>query len=63
VSKENFSKILRGLADSLETSSDFQAVIKGQRVNIPAQANMKVEYEQKESGGELELEVKWEGAA
>jgi amphi-Trp domain-containing protein len=63
VSKENFSKILRGLADSLESSRDFQTVIKGQQVYVPAQANMKVEYEQKETGGELELEVKWEGAA
>jgi amphi-Trp domain-containing protein len=63
VSREHFSHILRGLAESLEKSSDFQTVIKGQQVNVPAQADMKVEYEQKEQGGELELEVKWEGAA
>lgn len=63
VSREHFSHMLRGLAESLEKSSEFQTVIKGQQVNVPAQADMKVEYAQKKCGGELELEVKWKGAA
>lgn len=63
VSKEHFSQLLRGLAESLDKSSDFQTVIKGQQVSIPSQAKMKVEYEQKEGEGELELEVKWKGVA
>lgn len=63
VSRERFSQILRGLAESLDKSSDFQTVIKGEQVSIPSQAKMKVEYEQKEKEGELELEVKWKGVA
>jgi amphi-Trp domain-containing protein len=66
VSKERFSQILRELAQSLDESSEFHTVVRGQQVGVPAQADMKdmkVEYEQKEGAGELELEVKWKGAA
>jgi amphi-Trp domain-containing protein len=63
ISKERFSQILRGLAESLDKSRSFQTEIKGYQVTVPEEANIKIEYEQKENGGELELEVKWEGAA
>jgi amphi-Trp domain-containing protein len=63
ISKERFSQILRDLAESLDKSRSFQTEIKGYQVTIPEEANIKMEYEQKENGGELELEVKWEEGA
>lgn len=63
VSRDRFLQFLRGLADSIEKSTDFQTTIKGQQVSIPSQGEMKVEFESKEKGGEFELEIKWKPAA
>lgn len=53
---------LRGLADSMEKSEDFQVDIMGKAVTIHPNNEIKVEYEPKEKGGELELEIKWKSA-
>ena len=63
VSKERFIQFLRGLADSMEESTDFQTTIQGRQVSIPPQGEMKVDFESKEKGGELDLELKWRTAA
>ena len=63
VSRERFVQFLRGLADSIEKSTDFQTTIQGQQVSIPPQGEMKVDFESKEKGGEFDLEIKWRPAA
>ncbi|MCL5292783.1 MAG: amphi-Trp domain-containing protein [Actinobacteria bacterium] len=62
-SKQDFARILRELADALESSHSFALYIKNQVVSIPPDGLMKIEYEATESKNEIELELTWKPAA
>ncbi|HZD59743.1 MAG TPA: amphi-Trp domain-containing protein [Anaerolineae bacterium] len=63
VPRERFIQLLRGLAESVERSTEFQTIIKGQQISIPPQGEMKVEFETEDQGRELELELEWQPTA
>jgi amphi-Trp domain-containing protein len=50
---------LRRLAESLEEGKAFEIQIAGERVYVPAHAEIEFEYEGDDDGGEIEIEVKW----
>ena len=56
--KETATK-LRRLAESLEQGKAFEIQVGGQRIYVPADAEIGFEYEQTGDEKELEIEVKW----
>ncbi len=50
---------LRRLAESLEQGKAFEIQVKGQRIYVPADAEIDFEYEKTENVHELEVEIKW----
>ncbi len=50
---------LRRLAESIEQGKAFEIQVKGQRIYVPADAEIEFEYEREENIHELEVEIKW----
>ena len=50
---------LRRLAESLEQGKAFEIQVSGQRIYVPADAEIDFEYERTENVHELEVEIKW----
>jgi amphi-Trp domain-containing protein len=51
---------LRRLADCLEKGKPFRIQIAGERVNIPAKAQLTIEHEREEGSEEVEFQFKWD---
>ncbi|HEY3375313.1 MAG TPA: amphi-Trp domain-containing protein [Candidatus Aquicultor sp.] len=58
-SRRSTAQSLRTIADSIERSAQFELIIEGKRVVVPAEAKTKIEFEAKDGGGKLEFEIKW----
>jgi amphi-Trp domain-containing protein len=58
-SVKQFTAKLRRLADALERGRRFSIQIAGERVNVPADAEISVEHERSRSSEELEFQLKW----
>jgi amphi-Trp domain-containing protein len=50
---------LRRLADALESGQSFMIQVAGQRITVPADAEISVEHEQGEEREELEFQLSW----
>ena len=50
---------LRRLAEAIEQGKAFEIQVKGQRIYVPADAEIDFEYERTENIHELEVEIKW----
>ena len=50
---------LRRLAESIEQGKAFEIQVKGERIYVPADAEIDFEYERTENVHELEVEIKW----
>ena len=58
-SKQTAEK-LRRLAESIEQGKPFEIQVGGQRIYVPADAEIAFEYEKIEDIHELEVEIKWQ---
>ncbi len=56
--RENAAK-LRRLADALEQGKAFEIQIAGNRIYVPASAEIEFEYEREGDLQEIEIEIKW----
>lgn len=56
--RENAAK-LRRLADSLEQGKAFEIQIAGNRIYVPASAEIEFEYQREDDEQEIEIEIKW----
>lgn len=54
---------LRRLAESIEQGKAFEIQVKGERIYVPADAEIDFEYERTENVHELEVEIKWKSKA
>lgn len=61
--KRDFVRILRELAEALESSQSFAIYLKEQVISIPSTGEMKIEYELKGDKGEVDLELSWKATA
>ena len=50
---------LRRLAEALEQGKTFEIQVAGNRIYVPADADIAFEYELSEDEAELEVEIKW----
>jgi amphi-Trp domain-containing protein len=50
---------LRRLADALESGATFVVQIDGQRVRVPGDASVELEYESRGANHEIEIEISW----
>ena len=58
-SNKQTAEKLRRLAEALEQGTAFEIQVKGQRIYVPADAEIEFEYERTENVHELEVEIKW----
>jgi amphi-Trp domain-containing protein len=58
-SNKQTAEKLRRLAEALETGKEFEIQVAGQRIYVPADAEIGFEYERTENIHELEVEIKW----
>ena len=58
-SNKQTAEKLRRLAEALEQGKEFEIQVKGQRIYVPADAEIDFEYERTENVHELEVEIKW----
>ena len=56
--RENAAK-LRRLADALENEKAFEIQIAGNRIYVPATAEIEFEYERDGDEQQIEIEIKW----
>ena len=61
-SNKQTAEKLRRLAESIEQGKAFEIQVKGQRIYVPADAEIEFEYERTENVHELEVEIKWTNA-
>ena len=61
-SNKQTAEKLRRLAESIEQGRAFEIQVKGQRIYVPADAEIEFEYERTENVHELEVEIKWTNA-
>ncbi len=57
--KKQIAAKLRRLAEALEGGRAFEIQVAGQRIYVPADAEIVFEYERGEDEDELEVEIKW----
>jgi amphi-Trp domain-containing protein len=57
--QREFVRLLRRLADKIETARAFNFSIGGRRVKVPAIAKFEVEHKREGDEEEIELEVEW----
>ena len=58
-SNKQTAEKLRRLAESIEQGKAFEIQVKGERIYVPADAEIDFEYERTENVHELEVEIKW----
>lgn len=59
-SVEDFVSKLRRLADALESNERFEIQVAGERVYVPARAELSIEHERTDDEEELEFQLKWQ---
>lgn len=59
-SKADFVAKLRRLADAIESGSQFDIQIAGERIYVPVRAVYNIEHERSGSDEEIEFQIKWE---
>lgn len=59
VSKRTFINLLDRIKEGLETGAPARIMVKGNRVSIPANSKLSVEFEVDEDEAELELQFSW----
>ena len=52
-------KILKRLADSLVKTGGFRIQIKGEKVYIPKDSEIEIDYEKDKKEEKIEIEIKW----
>ena len=57
--EKQFATKLRRLADSIEQNRSFRIQVAGERVNVPADAEISVEHERSGKTEEVELQFRW----
>ncbi len=57
--KKQTIKILKRLVDSLVKEKNFRMQIKGQKVYIPGEPEIEIEYEKGKKDEKIEIEIKW----
>ena len=55
----DFVAKLRRLADALETGKRFEIQVAGERIYVPADAEISIEHEREGGDEELEFQIKW----
>jgi amphi-Trp domain-containing protein len=55
----DFVAKLRRLADALEKGEKFEIQIAGERVYVPASAQISIEHEREGNEEEIEFQIKW----
>jgi amphi-Trp domain-containing protein len=58
-SNKQTAEKLRRLAESIEQGKAFEIQVGGQRIHVPADAEIDFEYERIDDVHELEVEIKW----
>jgi amphi-Trp domain-containing protein len=58
--KADFVAKLRRLADAIESGSQFDIQIAGERIYVPARATFTIEHEKTRDEEEIEFQVKWQ---
>lgn len=59
-SKADFVAKLRRLADVIESDSQFDIQIAGERIYVPVRAVYNIEHERSGGDEEIEFQIKWE---
>jgi amphi-Trp domain-containing protein len=59
VSRAAFARKLRRLADAVETGRPFRIQVAGEKLTVPAAAEMSIEHEREEGAEELEFQLRW----
>ena len=60
VPKQRFIETLRRIADALEKEESFRIQVAGERLTVPADAQLSVEHEREDGVQEIELQFRWE---
>jgi amphi-Trp domain-containing protein len=58
-STSEFVARLRRLADALEKSERFEIQVAGERIYVPARAELNVEHEREGNEEEIEFQLRW----
>jgi len=58
--KADFVAKLRRLADAIESGSQFDIQIAGERIYVPVRATFTIEHERSHDGEEIEFQIKWQ---
>lgn len=58
--KADFVAKLRRLADAIESGSQFEIRIAGERIYVPVRATFTIEHERSDDGEEIEFQIKWQ---
>jgi amphi-Trp domain-containing protein len=59
VNPAEFAKVLRRVADALETGESFRIQVVNKRFTVPKNASISIEHEVEDGDAELELQFKW----
>jgi amphi-Trp domain-containing protein len=62
LSSTRFAATLRRVADALGAGKPVVIQVKGERVRVPANAELSIEHEREGGNEELELQLKWKTA-
>jgi amphi-Trp domain-containing protein len=57
--KADFVAKLRRLADAIESGSQFDIQIAGERIYVPVRATFTIEHEKSDVEEEIEFQIKW----
>ena len=60
VPRKRFIETLRRITDALEKDESFRIQVAGERLTVPADAQLSVEHEREEGVQEVELQFRWE---
>ena len=58
--RPDFIAKLRRLADALERDEAFEIQISGERIHVPARAQVSIEHELEEGAEEIEFQLRWQ---
>lgn len=58
--RPDFIAKLRRLADALEKDEAFDIQISGERIRVPASAQISIEHEREEGVEEIEFQLRWQ---
>lgn len=56
---EQIVEKLRRLADCIESGTNFEIQVAGERIYVPARAEFTIEHEREDGDEELEFQFKW----